>query len=156
MTGVTVAAWVAWSVAVTSGVISIGFRRGAGRRRRGSALRGAGLLCGVRAHQRHVVDGEGPFPADVAGEREPPAEHRADPVAIAGKEADVDEQPDPPAHEAAEVHPARGDHSFPAGDVGGRAQVMVAEWLVEALPPGQMADPAPGVQSGLDRKSTRL
>jgi hypothetical protein len=46
-----------------------------------SVLVGVGLAFGVRADQRYVVDGEGPFPADIAGEREPPAEDRADPVA---------------------------------------------------------------------------
>jgi len=73
----------------------------------------------VGAHQRHVVDGEGPFPADVTGEREPPAQHRADPVAVAGEEPDVDEQPDPPAQEPAEVQLERGDDGFAAADVGG-------------------------------------
>jgi hypothetical protein len=44
-----------------------------------------------RSH-RHVVDGEHPFAAEVAAEGEPPAQHRSDPVAVAGEEADVDEQ----------------------------------------------------------------
>src|SRR5262249_51847644 len=43
----------------------------------------------VGACGRHVVDGEGAFPAQVAGEGEPPAQHRADPAAVAGEEADV-------------------------------------------------------------------
>ena len=109
-----------------SGVTPVGGRSG------GSTGRAA-----VRAERQwHVVDGEAPFPADVAGEREPPAEQRPDPVAPAGEEADVDEQPDHPAGEAAEVHPERRDDRFAAGDVGGRAQIAVLELLVEALPLG--------------------
>ena len=61
----------------------------------------------------------------------------------------MDEQPDPPAQEAAEVHLERRDDGFPAGDVGGRAQVTVLERFVERLPPGQVGDLAPGVQPGL-------
>jgi hypothetical protein len=69
----------------------------------------------VRARRHgHVVDGEGAFPAQVAGEREPPAKHRPDAVAVAGEEADVDEQPHPPAEKAAEVQLKGGDDRFPA------------------------------------------
>src|SRR5215469_3297679 len=105
----------------------------------------------IWACSRHVVDGEGPFAAQVAGEGEPPAQHRADAVAVAGEEADVDEQPHPPAQEPAEMQLEGGDDGAPAGDVGGRAQVVVAERLVDAMPAGHLNDPAPG-----DRKSTRL
>jgi len=46
---------------------------------------------GVRAGRRwQVVDGEGAFAAQVAGEGEPPAEDGADAVAVAGEEADGD------------------------------------------------------------------
>src|SRR5437763_5785031 len=96
-----------------------------------------------------VVQCEGAFSAQVAAEGEPPAEDGADAVAVAGEEADVDEQPDPPAGEAAEVHPERRDDGFAAGDVGGRAQVTVLERLAEVLPAGLVGDFAPGVQPGL-------
>src|SRR5215468_5200534 len=92
---------------------------------------GLGLLA--EGADRHVVDGEGPFPAHVAGEGEPPAEQRPDAVAPAGEEAYVDEQPGDPADEAAEVQPLGGDDGAPAGDVGGRAEVVVLERLIQGL-----------------------
>jgi hypothetical protein len=81
------------------------------------------VTVGVRAAgdevARYVVEGEGPFPAYVAGKGEPPAEHRSDAVAVAGEEADVDEQPHPPARKAAEVQLERRDHGAAARDIGG-------------------------------------
>ena len=60
---------------------------------------------GYRNSQTTVLalGGEGPLAADVAGEGEPPGEQGADAVAVAGQERDVDEQPDHPAHEAADL-----------------------------------------------------
>ena len=108
-----------------------------------AAARGIGLFA-VGA-DRHVVDGEGAFPAQVAGEGGPPAEERPEAVAVAGEEADVDEQPADPAEEAAEVQPPGRDDGVAAGDVGGRAQVVVAERLVTGLarrPRGGSGGPA--------------
>src|SRR5262249_5097068 len=104
----------------------------------------------VRANRRwQVVDGEGAFAAQVAGEREPPAQDRTDAVAVAGEEADVDEQPHPPPDEAAKVQPERGHHGMPAGDIGGRPEVAVLERLVIDVAPGFVADLAGRVQPGL-------
>src|SRR5205823_3733520 len=106
----------------------------------------------VRAGRRwQVVDGEGAFAAQVAGEGEPPAQNGPEAVAVAGEEPDVDEQPYPPADEAAEVQPESGNNGAPSRDVGGRAQIAVAEGLVVGLAPGQVADPAGGVEPGLHR-----
>jgi uncharacterized hydrophobic protein (TIGR00271 family) len=77
------------------------------------------VLIGPVRQQRHVVDGEGPLPAGVTGEREPPAQDRPHAVPVAGEEADVDEQPHPPAREPAEIHLERRHDGFPAGDVSG-------------------------------------
>src|SRR5215471_10660476 len=119
-----------------------------------AGARGAARLTSVAVRaggHRRVVDGERAFPAQVTGEGEPPAQDRTDAVAVAGEEADVDEQPDPPAEEAAEVQPEGGDDGAPARDIGGRAQVAVAERLVVGLPPGEVADLAGGVQPRLHR-----
>src|SRR5215472_19050024 len=117
----------------------------------GSPADGGGLGLGLFAEDadRHVVDGEGPFPAQVAGEGEPPAEQRPDAVAPAGEEADVDEQPGDPAGEAAEVQLPGGDDGAPAGDVGGRAQVVIAERLVKGLVYGLQGDLAARVMPRL-------
>src|SRR5215469_4433792 len=124
----------------TSGVRARGGMRLLGGRH-GCGSTSAGLAAAVGAAEpRQVVDGEGPFPAQVAGEGEPPAEYRSDAVAVSGEEADVDEQPHPPVLEAAEVQPDGVYHGTPPGDVGGRAQVAVAERLVEALSPGLVGD----------------
>src|SRR6204780_432868 len=79
------------------------------------------------AHQTYVVTGECPLQADVAGEGVPPAQYRAGPVAVAGQKRDVDEQPGQPAQESAEMQGPGGDRRAAAGDVGGRAEVPVAE-----------------------------
>src|SRR5262245_27960839 len=92
-----------------------------------------GSISERAARQRHVVDREGALAAQVTGEGEPPAEDSPDAVAVAGEEADVDEQPAQPAEEAAEVHPEGGDDRTPAGDVGGRAEIPVAERLAVHL-----------------------
>src|SRR5215813_2895584 len=76
---------------------------------------GRGRLA-VRAHQWHVVDGEGAFPAQVTGEGEPPAEQRSDAVAEAGEDADVDELLHNPAREAVEVHLERRAYTVSGGD----------------------------------------
>src|SRR5262245_40385746 len=90
----------------------------------------------VRAgRHRSVVDGERPFAAQVASEGEPPAQNGPEAVAVAGEEPDVDEQPDPPAEEAAEVQPEGRDDGAAARDVGGRAEIAVAEGLVVGLAP---------------------
>src|ERR1700761_7676557 len=52
---------------------------------------------------RALLSGVGPLAPDVAGEGQPPGEHGADTVAVTGQEEDVDEQPDPPADEAAHL-----------------------------------------------------
>ena len=60
----------------------------------------------------------------------------------------MDEQPHHPAGEAAEVHPAHGYDRAAAGDVRGRAQVVIPERLGGAA--GQLVpDPVPGVQARL-------
>ena len=61
----------------------------------------------------------------------------------------MDEQPDHPPGEPGELQPPHRDHRAAAGDVGGRAQVVVAERLGRRAPPGLVADAAPGVQAGL-------
>src|SRR5690348_4784534 len=99
---------------------------------------GSGLVA--VGGDRHVVDGEAALPAQVAGEGEPPAEQRPDAVAPAGEEADVDEQPGDPADKPAEVQPLGGDDGSSTGDVGGRAQVAVAERLVMGLADGLQGD----------------
>src|SRR5215471_21400107 len=104
-------------------------------------------VCAGR--QWHVVDGEGAFAADVADEGGPPAQEGAEAVAEAGEEADMYEQPHHPAGEAAEVHPEGGDDRVPARDVGGRAQVVVAERLVVGVALGLLSNPAGGVEPGL-------
>jgi thiol reductant ABC exporter CydC subunit len=48
--------------------------------------------------------GEGPLAAPVTGEGDPPAQHRPEPVAVAGEERDVDEQPDDPAEKPLACH----------------------------------------------------
>src|SRR5215470_18531882 len=96
-------------------------RVSAGRRFRAAGGRVGWAVGG----DRHVVDGEAAVTAQVAGECVPPAEQRPDAVAPAGEEADVDEQPDDPADKAAEVQLPGGDDGAPAGDIGGRAQVVV-------------------------------
>src|ERR1700751_327395 len=102
---------------MTEGSCGLAISRVGGRYDSGIGM--AGLDAAVRGRQLHVVDGEGPFPADVAGECEPPAQQRADAVAVAGEEGDVDEQPDPPAQEAAEVQLERGNDGLAAGDIRG-------------------------------------
>jgi uncharacterized hydrophobic protein (TIGR00271 family) len=54
-------------------------------------------------YQSHLFGGVRPFPAYVTNKGGPPAHHRAEAVAEAGQEADVDEQPDDPGEEAGEV-----------------------------------------------------
>src|SRR5487761_598859 len=52
---------------------------------------------------RDLLGGEGPLAADIAGEGQPPGEHGAEAVPESGHEGDVNEQPDPPADEAANL-----------------------------------------------------
>jgi uncharacterized hydrophobic protein (TIGR00271 family) len=54
-------------------------------------------------YQSHLFGGVRPFPAYVTNKGGPPAHYRAEAVAEAGQEADVDEQPDDPGEEAGEV-----------------------------------------------------
>src|SRR5215813_14160998 len=77
------------------------------------------------AHYAHLADGVRTLAAQVPGEGEPPAEYGADPVPEAGEEADVHEQPDPPADKAAEVQLANGNHGAAAGDVGGGPEIAI-------------------------------
>src|SRR5262249_57446561 len=105
----------------------------------GGVARGGGGPAVRAGGHRRVVDGERAFAAQVAGEGEPPAQDRAEAVAVAGEEADVDEQPDPPADEAAEVQPEGGHDRPPARDVSGPTQVRVAEPLCVGLAPGLAA-----------------
>src|ERR1700683_4287903 len=84
-------------------------------------------IASAIAHQTHVVTGECPLQADVAGEGVPPAQYRTGPVAVAVQERDVEEQPGQPARESAEMQAPGGDRRPAAGNVGGRAEVPVAE-----------------------------
>src|SRR5690349_11414317 len=81
---------------------------------RGLAPAGRGVLPRVGtvriAHYADLADGVRALAAQVPGEGEPPAEDRADPVAVASEEADVHEEPDPPADKATEVQLADGNH----------------------------------------------
>src|SRR6516165_1579375 len=119
---------------------------GTGRGRAGRGRRRVNVT-----HPAHLPGGEGALPAHVAGECEPPAEHRAEPVAVTGEEPDVDEQPDDPPGSPAEPDPPHRDHGAAAGDVGGRSQVVVAEWFGRGAPGNLATDTAPGVQAGLHR-----
>ena len=55
----------------------------------------------------------------------------------------------PPSGETAEVQFERGNDGVPAGDVRGRAEVVIAERLVISLTLRLMRDPVAGVQAGL-------
>src|SRR5215475_1288211 len=107
------------------------------------------FVCVCAGWQWRVVDGERPFAAVVADEGGPPAQDGAEAVAEAGEEADVDEQPHHPAHKAAEMQPEGGDDRAPARDVGGRAQVVVAERLAVGVALGLLSNPAGGVEPGV-------
>src|SRR6185369_1465961 len=135
-------------------IIRPGWHPRQGPSQAGAGTRGVARLAwvAVRAgRRRHVVDGEGAFAAHVAGEGEPPAQDGADAVAVAGEEADVDEQPGQPAEEAAEVQPEGRDDGPPPRDVGGRPQVPVPERLVMGLALGLVADLVARVQPRLHR-----
>src|SRR3989442_10310886 len=77
---------------------------------------GSGRLCVHITHDPHLLGGERAFPAQIAGEGEPPAQHGPEPVAVPGEEADVDEQPDDPPGETGELQPAHRDHGAAAGE----------------------------------------
>jgi hypothetical protein len=64
----------------------------------------------------------------------------------------VDEQPDDPPGETGELQPPHGHHGAAAGEVGGRAQVVVAERLGRGAPGEFVPDAAPGV--GIKRSLT--
>src|ERR1022692_4165478 len=102
---------------VPSGAVALP-RAGPVRGRRGGPARGRGACVNV-AQRPDLLGGEGPLAADVAAEGQPPREQGPETVAVAGQERDVDEQPDPPAQEAADAQRAGGDDGAAAGDVGG-------------------------------------
>ena len=104
-------------------------------------LAGISISCVVKARSRR----------DVAAEGQPPGQDRADPVAVAGQERDVDEQPGQPAQPSRRSRSGPADtHRPAAGDVGGRAQVAVPERLGRAAAPGHL----PAGSGGRRRRRT--
>src|SRR5258708_31084035 len=94
----------------------------------GFACRAAhGLVLVLHVASR--TGGERTFAPDVAGEREAPGEDRSDPVAVASRERDVDEQPDHPAREAGQLYRSGRDDRAAAGDVGRRPAILVLQWV---------------------------
>src|SRR5215469_3806144 len=147
----------AWSGALAAGS-GLGWcgslRRRAGGRRGRFTRGGIGLFCRVS----WLIDvlqlagrpgGVGAFAPDVAGEGNPPGEDRSDPVAVAGQERDVDEQPDHPAREARQLHRPGRDDGVTAVDVGRRPEVVVLERLLRLVAVLQALDTVTGVQPAL-------
>jgi hypothetical protein len=102
---------------------------------------------------RHVdLAGQvGPFPAQVPHESRPPGDDGAQPVADAGQEAKMDEQPADPADQAADMHRACLQDRAAAGDVRGRAELVIPERAAGALAFEPVPDAVPGVQPGPHR-----
>ena len=115
---------------------------GTGRTARERSASGSGRQLVVRtAYQSHLLGGVRPFPAYVTDKGGPPAHQRAEAVAEAGQEADVDEQPDDPGGEAGEVQASHRNDRVEAVNVS-------------RVPPARWCTSVPGVCHGQRRATS--